>query len=76
MEKTFPSDPIAAVTHPNPYPYYADLVVHNPLYYDETKALWIASSAAVVNAVLTSDLCRVRPLTEPIPKTLLGSTRS
>lgn len=74
MEKTFTLDPIAAVTHPNPYPYYADLVVHKPMYYDETKALWIASSAATVNAVLTSDLCRVRPLTEPIPKTLLGSS--
>ncbi|WP_201364652.1 cytochrome P450 [Dictyobacter formicarum] len=27
-----------------------------------------------MNAVLTSDHCRVRPLTEPIPKTLLGSS--
>ncbi len=36
MEKTFTLDPISAVTHPHPYPYYADLVVHKPLYYDET----------------------------------------
>ncbi|MDQ6661732.1 MAG: hypothetical protein M3Z24_12300 [Chloroflexota bacterium] len=73
MEMTFPHDPIVAVTHLDPYPYYADLVAHKPIYHDETQGLWIVSSAAAVNAVLTSDLCRVRPLTEPIPKTLLGS---
>ena len=69
----FPPDPIAAVIHPDPYPYYADLVASKPLYRDETLGLWVASSAAMVRAVLTSDICRVRPLTEPIPKTLLGS---
>ncbi|GCE26532.1 cytochrome P450 [Dictyobacter alpinus] len=71
---TFPQDAIAAVTHHNPYPYYADLVAHKPLYYDQIKGYWIASSAAAVRAVLTSDLCRVRPLTEPVPKALLGSS--
>ncbi len=70
---TFPSDPIAAVTHPDPYPYYADLVARQPLYYDETLGLWVASSAAAVSAVLGSDLCRVRPLAEPVPRALLGS---
>lgn len=73
MKMTFPHNPIAAVTHLDPYPYYADLVAHKPIYHDETQGLWITSSAAAVNAVLTSDLCRVRPLTEPIPKPLLGS---
>jgi cytochrome P450 len=75
-EKTtmpFPPDPIAAVIHPDPYPYYADLVARKPLYRDETLGVWVASSAAVVRAVLTSDLCRVRPLNEPIPKALLSS---
>jgi cytochrome P450 len=75
-EKTtmpFPPDPIAAVIHPDPYPYYVDLVANKPLYRDETLGLWVASSAAVVRAVLASDLCRVRPLNEPIPKALLGS---
>jgi cytochrome P450 len=75
-EKTtmpFPPDPIAAVIHPDPYPYYADLVASKPIYRDETLGVWVASSAAVVRAVLTSDLCRVRPLNEPIPKALLGS---
>ncbi len=70
---TFPQDPLAAVIHPNPYPYYADLVANEPIYRDETLGLWVASSAATVRAVLASDICRVRPLTEPIPRWLLGS---
>jgi cytochrome P450 len=75
-EKTkmlFPPDPIAAVIHPDPYPYYADLVASKPIYRDETLGLWVASSAAMVRAVLSSAICRVRPLKEPIPKALLGS---
>lgn len=68
-----PIDPIAAVTHPNPYPFYADLVARRPLYRDEALQMWVASSAAAVSAVLTSDLCRVRPPAEPVPKALLGS---
>jgi cytochrome P450 len=68
-----PANPIAGATHPNPYPYYADLVARQPIYRDEALRLWVASSAAVVSAALTSDLCRVRPPAEPIPKVLLGS---
>lgn len=68
-----PQDPITAVTHYNPYPYYADLVARLPIYRDETARLWIASSAATVTAVLTSNLCLVRPPTEPVPGALLDS---
>ncbi len=70
---TLPKDPIAAVTHANPYPYYADLVARAPIYYDETLGLWVASSADAVAAVMQSDLCKVRPPAEPVPKALLGS---
>ena len=69
-----PSDPVAAVTHANPYPYYADLVRRAPLARDETLGLWVAASAEAVTAVLTSDLCRVRPPAEPVPRALLGSS--
>ena len=69
----FPQDPIAAVTHPDPYAYYANLVAHRPLYYDDKLRLWVASSAAAVTAVMTNGLCKVRPATEPIPEALLGS---
>jgi cytochrome P450 len=69
----FPQDPIAAVTHPDPYPYYAELVARRPLYYDDKLRLWVASSANAVISALTNGLCRVRPAAEPIPKSLLGS---
>jgi cytochrome P450 len=68
-----PQDPITAVTHPDPYAYYADLVARRPLHYDDKLRLWVASSAGAVTASLTSDLCRARPANEPVPKSLLGS---
>jgi cytochrome P450 len=68
-----PRDPIAAVTHADPYPFYAELVASRPLYRDDTLGLWVAASAAAVTAVLISDLCHVRPPAEPVPKALLGS---
>jgi hypothetical protein len=69
----YPQHPIAAVTHPDPYPYYAELVVHRPVYRDEGLGLWVVSSAEAVSATLTSELCRVRPPAEPVPRALLGS---
>ncbi|HEX5086057.1 MAG TPA: cytochrome P450 [Blastocatellia bacterium] len=69
----FPQDPIAAVTHADPYAYYADLVARKPLYYDDKLRLWVASSASAVTHALTSSLCRVRPATEPVPGSLIGS---
>ena len=69
----FPQDPIAAVTHTDPYAYYADLVAHKPLYYDDNLRLWVASSAGAVTSALTNSLCRVRPAAEPVPASLLGS---
>ena len=68
-----PRDPIAAVTHPDPYPYYSALVAEEPLYRDGALGLWVAASAAAVTAVLASDLCQVRPLAEPVPRALLES---
>lgn len=67
------SDPIVAVTHPDPYPYYADLVARAPLHRDERLGLWIATGAMAVTAVLTSERCRVRPPAEPVPPALSGS---
>ena len=68
-----PTDPIVAITHPDPYPYYAELAATRPLYRDEARGMWIASSAAVVTAVLQHEQCRVRPIIEPVPAALLGS---
>jgi cytochrome P450 len=68
-----PADPIAAVTHRDPYPYYADLVANKPLYRHHELGLWVASSAAAVSAALTHDACRVRPPHEPVPPAIVGS---
>jgi cytochrome P450 len=68
-----PRDPIAAVTHADPYPFYAELVAHRPVYRDESLGLWVAASAEAVAAVLKSDLGRVRPAAEPVPRALVGS---
>jgi cytochrome P450 len=70
---TFPQDPITAVTHPDPYAYYAELVARKPLYYDGELRLWVASSAVAVANILTNHLCKARPATEPVPKSLFGS---
>lgn len=73
-QERFPADPIAAVTHPDPYPYYSHLATEAPLYRDEALGLWVASGAAAVAGVLSDDaLCRVRPAAEPVPRALAGS---
>ena len=68
-----PETPLAAVTHPNPYPFYAALVEERPLYLDAELGLWVASSARAVGAVLESARCRVRPVGEPVPTHLRES---
>jgi cytochrome P450 len=73
MRPEYPSDPIAAVTHRDPYPYYAELVAERPLYRDDALGLWVAAGAAAVTAVLTHPDCRVRPPAEPVPRAIAGS---
>jgi cytochrome P450 len=68
-----PETPFAAVTHPDPYPFYAELVANRPLYRDASLGLWVAAGAKAVAAVLDSAQCRVRPLAEPVPPHLRNS---
>jgi cytochrome P450 len=68
-----PRDPIAAVTHRDPYPYYEDLVASRPLYRDGALGLWVACSAAAVTDALANPACLVRPPDEPVPVSLVGS---
>ena len=44
-----PTNPIAAVTHRDPYPYYSTLVDGPPLAFDASLGLWVASRAASVS---------------------------
>ncbi|WP_224365568.1 cytochrome P450 [Hyalangium versicolor] len=62
-----PTDPLAAVTHPDPYPYYAELASHRALQRVPGLDMWIAADARTVREVLSSRLCRVRPASEPVP---------
>lgn len=68
-----PTDPYQAVTHPDPYPYYADLCARGGLQRIAGFEPWIAADAATVQAVLTSEHCRVRPQAEPVPSHLAGT---
>ncbi|WP_158244269.1 cytochrome P450 [Trinickia dabaoshanensis] len=72
MTHPFPADPIAAVTHPNPYPYYAQLRNGAPLIRDETLKLWVAARADTVRAILDDARLTVRPVGEPVPRTIAG----
>ncbi|WP_269758954.1 cytochrome P450 [Variovorax sp. E3] len=69
-----PVDPVAAVTHADPYPYYASLRDGPPLAWNETLRLWVASRAEVVEQVLQAHAAlRVRPVAEPVPRAIVGS---
>ena len=68
-----PGNPIAAVTHACPYPYYRQLREQRPLYFDEGLKLWVASSHAVIDEAFRGVALRVRPPAAPVPHALLGS---
>ena len=67
-----PADVIAAVTHPDPYPYYAALARRPALFYDQRLQLWIAAAPALVRAVMANPDCRVRPVPDPLARALAG----
>jgi len=67
-----PADAIGAVTHPDPYPFYAALRAKGPLLFDEGLQLWLATRADAVGAVLADPRCRVRPAAEPVPRGMAG----
>ncbi|MDQ0085071.1 cytochrome P450 [Variovorax boronicumulans] len=69
-----PADPVAAVTHADPYPYYTALRDGPPLAWNEKLRLWVASRADVIEEVLLAHgALRVRPTAEPVPRAIVGS---
>ncbi|MGO4390429.1 cytochrome P450 [Variovorax sp. M-6] len=68
-----PADAIAAVTHANPYPWYASLRRGPALVFDPALRLWIASRAEVVRELLANDALRVRPTAEAVPHAIAGT---
>jgi cytochrome P450 len=67
-----PANALAAVTHPDPYPYYADLRAYAEPFRDEEHGLWIAASAAAVAGALAHQDLTVRPAAERVPRALAG----
>jgi cytochrome P450 len=65
--------PIGAVTDPDPYTYYADLVAERPFGYDEGLRMWVAAGAGPVAAALAEPALRVRPPAEPVPAGIAGT---
>jgi cytochrome P450 len=67
-----PRDAIAAVTHPDPYPYYARLLAERPFAFAAESAMYVAASAGACEAVLANPACGVRPVAEQVPRALAG----
>jgi cytochrome P450 len=65
-----PSNPIAAVGHGDPYPYYASLA---PFALDHALGLWVASRIEVIEEVLANPHCLVRPAGQAVPEAIAGS---
>lgn len=68
-----PASALEAVTHGDPYPYYARLAARPSLVRDDALRLWIAASAASVSAVLAHPAACVRPPAERVPRAIAGS---
>ncbi|VWX60409.1 Cytochrome [Burkholderiales bacterium 8X] len=68
-----PKDALDAVTHPDPYPWYASLRAGPPLVFDAALGLWVASSAEAVESLLGHASLRVRPAAEPVPRNIASS---
>ncbi|WP_042880146.1 cytochrome P450 [Cupriavidus necator] len=66
-------DPLSAVIHPDPYPYYRELATRRPFFRDERLGLWVAAGPREVAAVLAHPDCRVRPPAQPVPPALAGT---
>lgn len=66
---------LTAPHQPDPYPLYAQLRAAHPssLHHDAELGLWVASSAAAVQAVLQHPALRVRPPAEPVPRSVAGT---
>jgi cytochrome P450 len=66
-------NPVSAVTQPDPYPYYAELVSGRPGYFDDELNAVVLSSADLVGVALAEPALRVRPAAEPVPAGIVGT---
>lgn len=71
--KEMQMNPLNAIQHPYPYPYYAELTQERPFYFDNRLNLWVASDAASVSAILNASQMQVRPVAQPVPTGLIDT---
>src|SRR5574343_939046 len=64
--------PLSAAYQPCPAAWYSAEAAARPFYFDAGLAVWVAASAATVDAVLHSPLCGVRPAGQPLLPALQG----
>ena len=69
----FPKDPIDAVTHPDPYPYYASLRAAGAVCWSDDCKAWAFVAASSVSAAFHLKVAKVRPPHEPVPAFLMGT---
>ena len=69
-----PKNPILAVCHSDPYPYYQSLLDGPALLFDAELKLWIASRAEVIEEIFANPHCAVRPSAELVPKAIAASS--
>jgi cytochrome P450 len=67
-------DVLAAVTAPDPYPFYARLAQRRQPTFDAQRQLWWVAHPDLVSQVLAHPDCRVRPLSEAVPVALAGGS--
>ncbi len=69
-----PKNPLLAVSHLDPYPYYQSLLEEPALYFCAELKLWVACRAEVIDEIFSNPHCTVRPVAEPVPKALAASS--
>ncbi len=69
----WPRDPVAAVTHADPFPYYRALRDRGGICRDPVLQAWVAAGDAAVAEALSHPALRVRPADQPVPPVLVGT---
>lgn len=65
-----PINPLDAVVHPDPYPYYASLAARRPFDFDASLGMWVAAGPTALAEVLQHPACGVRPSGAVVPAAL------
>jgi len=68
-----PADALAAVTHPDPYPFYRRLADERPVSFDAGLGLWVVAGSRACREALRCSGLHVRPPAEPVPAVIAGT---